>query len=281
MLEQLWYVYGVVPATLDTRGAPEGVEGGAITLVPQGDVAALVSHVPAEGYDAATLEARMADLTWLGIRARAHDEVLTWASDRGAVIPLPIFSLFNAESRVRDVLRERAVPLAAALDRVSSAHEYMLRVYREDAKLAAAMGELSARIAELERTAAAAPPGQRYLLQRKLEAERKTETRRVSEMIAAVAFESLAAHVQGSRGAVRMPMPNTGADAPGTMVLNAAFLVAHDDLDAFRAALTEHVERYEPAGMHFQFTGPWPPYHFTDAVLTDAPAVPAAGSPDV
>ena len=46
------------------------------------------------------------------------------------------------------------------------------------------------------------------------------------------------------------------------MILNAAFLVASDCLTDFQGTLTEIVEREQPHGFRFDFTGPWPPYHF-------------------
>jgi hypothetical protein len=48
----------------------------------------------------------------------------------------------------------------------------------------------------------------------------------------------------------------------GTAVLNASFLLAHGHEEAFRGELTALVNEHEPRGFRFEFTGPWPPYHF-------------------
>ena len=48
----------------------------------------------------------------------------------------------------------------------------------------------------------------------------------------------------------------------GVAVLNASFLLARAKVDEFRRALTRLVEEYESRGFRFEFTGPWPPYHF-------------------
>jgi len=58
-----------------------------------------------------------------------------------------------------------------------------------------------------------------------------------------------------------LPTPN--ADQVGAAVLNASFLVAHDRLDDFRAAVTDFVRAHDQRGFRVEFTGPWPPYHFT------------------
>jgi hypothetical protein len=46
------------------------------------------------------------------------------------------------------------------------------------------------------------------------------------------------------------------------MVLNAAFLVAPDALPDFQRTLTAIVEARDGQGFRFDFTGPWPAYHF-------------------
>ena len=56
---------------------------------------------------------------------------------------------------------------------------------------------------------------------------------------------------------------NSGAPREqGRAILNASFLVAPSRVVDFQKALTEMVNKYEPSGFKFDFTGPWPPYHF-------------------
>jgi hypothetical protein len=50
MTERLHYVYGVVGASMETATAPKGIEGGAVRLIPSGDVAALTTSVSADDY---------------------------------------------------------------------------------------------------------------------------------------------------------------------------------------------------------------------------------------
>ena len=158
--------------------------------------------------------------------------MLTWASDRGPVVPLPMFtSTFASRDAVRAMLRDRADELRRVLDRVGQGREYALRVYRVDSELKAALPTLSAEIAHSRRPPTLPLPGQRYLLQRKLEERSKDELRATSERFVAeiprcarrgVAVESMTS-----------PIARVTADAPGTMILNAAFLVAPDGLHAF------------------------------------------------
>lgn len=260
MADTVWYVYGIVPPTLDPARAPDGVDDVPVAIEAEDGIAALVSELPATAYGPAPLERNSADVEWLGPRAIAHDRVLSWASDRAAVVPLPMFSLFSTRDAVHAMLRERAFQLASALARAATGREYALRVYRVDAELLAAADELSDRLGELRRAADAAAPGQRYLLQRKLEAERKAELRVIAQRIAGGVFDALAPR---ALDAVRSPIPQGVApDAPGTMILNAAFLVEPEGFVDFQRTLSELVAIHDPQGFRFDFTGPWPPYHF-------------------
>src|ERR1700737_1110839 len=95
MSERLYYVYGVVGASAEIVTAPRGIDGGAVSLIPSGDVAALSTSVSADSYAPDKVEALTADVEWVSERATAHDRVLTWASDLGPVIPFPMWTLFS------------------------------------------------------------------------------------------------------------------------------------------------------------------------------------------
>jgi hypothetical protein len=256
------YVYGIVPSAIDLASAPPGVDDARVALEPCEDVAALMSAVDGEAYAPSSLERSTADVEWMSPRAVAHDRVLTWASDRGggAVVPLPMFSLFTGPAAVQQMLRERAPQLAEALQRVARGREYALRVYRVDAELMESMTAFSPHLAELASKAAAATPGQRYLLERKLEDEKRAEMRGVTMEIADAIVGALTVY---TIDAVKSPIPRvTDAAGRGPLVLNAAFLVAADRLTAFQQAVTSLVEQHGARGFRFDFTGPWPPYHF-------------------
>jgi hypothetical protein len=258
---QLVYVYGIVPASAALVSAPDGIDDAAVGGEQAGDLCAIVSRLDASQYSAAAVEESSADVEWLGPRAVAHDRVLTWASDRSAVIPFPMFSLFSGTAAVQRMLTERAGELIAVLERVARGREYALRVFRVDAELLGSVAALSPRLAELAASAASASPGQRYLLDRKLDAEKKTEMRVVSQQIVDEIVADLSTH---TIGVVRSPIPRVAEPGAsrGTMLLNAAFLVAADAFDVFQKTLTALIERHGPHGFRFDFTGPWPPYHF-------------------
>src|SRR5918999_504038 len=268
MADAIYYVYGVTPPGLDLVHAPEGLDGATLGLEAEGEIAALLSRLDPAVYAPAEVEARTSDVEWLGPRAVIHDRVLTWASDQGPVAPFPMFSaMFRDVASVRTMLRDRADRLRDALAVAARGREYGLRVYRDDAILLGAVSTLSPRLAELERAAANASPGQRYLLERKLDAERKTESRRVADETARDVYETLADDAVAAR---RIPMPRDVAERRAALALNAAFLVAPESYTTFRASVGKLAERLEPSGFRFEFSGPWPVYHFMETDGDDA-----------
>jgi gas vesicle protein GvpL/GvpF len=264
---EVWYVYGVVMAMPQFAHAPAGLDDASTEGLVDTELAAVASRLDGDAYAPAAVERGTADMEWLAPRAVAHDRVLTWASDRGPVVPFPMFSLFSNEDAVRAMLRERGPELQAALRRASEGREYALRVYRLDDELRTVAAELSPRLAELAESAGAASPGQRYLIERKLEAERKTELRAIAARVGQEILESLRPLATDAFTGAPVPRASTGGGmAENPLVLDAAFLIAPARLDAFRRELTAIIARHGSRGFRFDFTGPWPPYHFVQSV---------------
>lgn len=269
----LEYVYCVVQLPVEgalpaPAGPPPGLDGGAVRLVSladdervrapaPGELALVVSAVAAAEYG--TLEARIGDAAWLTPRAVAHDAVVTWAADAaaGAVVPLPMWVLFAGADAARRGLAAEGATLAAALAGVRGAREYAVRIVADAATVEREATRLDPDVAAVAARARTASPGQAYLLRRQL-AERQRAA--VREIAARVSEETHAALAAAARD-VAPAGERTGGSLPGT-VLDAAYLVAHERYDSFRAALTDAVARYGDAGFRFDFTGPWPPYHF-------------------
>jgi len=258
---EFWYVYGVVPTGASIARAPDGVDDTPLELCAEGDLAAIISRLDGQRYAPSEIERGTEDVEWLAPRAVAHDRVLTWMSDHGPVVPLPIFSMFSGAQAVRAMLSERHSELESALRRVAGGREYALRVYRIDAELTTIAGELSPRLKELQAAADAASPGQRYLLERKLDTERKNELHVIGGRIARDIVNTLRPFARNT-AETRISQRTTRPGAEGVLIVDAAFLVAADALNQFQSTLAELVRQHGTRGFRFDFTGPWPPYHF-------------------
>lgn len=268
----LLYVYAVVPMGTDLATAPAGLDDAPVRRIEEREMAALVSAVRGDVYAAERVEQQTEDVAWVAPRATAHDRVVTWAGDRGPVIPLPMFTLFRGEDRVRAMMRDRERELRETMTRVAQGEEYGLRIFRIEATLLGAVDALSSRLEALARQSREATPGQRYLVERKLEAERRNEMRRIAAGVAHAAFASLTPLALES---TREAVPAKGRDGTSDVaILNAYFLIKRGELEPFQRTLTELVREHGDHGFRFDFTGPWPPYHFVRGRDASAPAAP-------
>src|SRR5690606_14746928 len=181
----LVYLYGIVPADApDPSDELVGLEGRPVRLLRDGAVAALVSEVPADSYADEPLNAHLDDIGWVGERGLAHERVLDWFAERGPVVPLSLFSLHRDDERVRARLVDEADRVLPLLEALRGRREWRVKLWRRDAVVAENLEELSPTLKALTSEIEGAPPGRRYLLQKKLDAARVDELRRVSERVA-------------------------------------------------------------------------------------------------
>jgi hypothetical protein len=212
-------------AITEARDAPHrrGLRGASLRAIGETGLFATVSE-----HDDSRIEASEDDL-W------AHEAVVEALMQAPAVLPMRFGSSAADEPAVRALLRERRSEFTAALDRVRDKEELGVRAVFHEPQQA-------------QPTAvSAAGPGTVYMLSR-LEQERRSAATatRIHEPLAAIARESTR---------------RTGSPSAG--VLNAAYLVDRDMIDAFRTRVEELAEDVDEAAL--VCTGPWPPYSFTSA----------------
>jgi hypothetical protein len=260
MSDSLVYLYGVAPAAADDPPAElTGVESGPVRLVRLDRLAAIVSDVPAATYSDEVLDARLEDLAWIGERGLAHERVLDWYADRGAVIPSSLLSLHLDDDRLRGRLAEDEPRLADQLEALRGKREWGVKIWRHDATLDERIGEISPSLKAVDAELESAPPGRKFLLGKKREALKAEEVKHLSARVVHAAFDALRELADRS---VHIPLPSPPPGNERALALHAAFLVSEEGYAGFQRRLGELVREFQPFGFEFEFTGPWPPYHF-------------------
>jgi gas vesicle protein GvpL/GvpF len=248
------YVYAVVAGRPNARALTNlpTLPGGSVPrILPLDSSASLVvADVPAESFDAKTIDARLKDLDWLSRCGAAHHAVPDALIESHAVIPLRLFTLFSTEVKALSTFRKSKARVARALARVKGRQEWVLRIGRPDPGKVVAHPEV--------RTT---PPGRgdgksgTSFLHAKADVKRgRSERARRVAAEAARVFERLDALADASTA-----RPIT----PGTsLLLDAAFLVSKRRTAALQRTLTKHAQVLLDDGCPISFTGPWPPYSF-------------------
>ena len=237
-----WDVYGVVPA--GTRPEGTGVAARPVGILAEGDVAALVSVVPAEEFAEEPLREHLNDRAWLERTAREHEDALERALARTAVIPFRLCTVYESQDRVREFLSTHGAALADLLRRLDGRVELGVKAYFA--------GEARAESDEPQ-------SGREYLLRRQRERDAAEEAARFKVECARASHEALAAAAEEARA--NPPQPPELSGRTEEMLLNGAYLVRRDD-GRLADAVAELESRYGSHGVTYEVTGPWPPYNF-------------------
>jgi hypothetical protein len=254
-------MYGIVSA--DAPDPPEelkGLDGSPVDVVRVGDLAAIVSDVSQEGYSDDALNSRLDDLAWVGERGLAHESVLDWFSERTPTIPLSLFSLHASRERLQTRIAAESFDFLQILERLRGKKEWGIKLWRKETEAREGIDSLSPSLQELASQIEAAPEGRRFLLERKRESMRVEELRAVSNRIAHDVFAALRDHADAG---ATVPLPNTSSSLDRVPLLHAAFLVSDASFASFQQAVTDEAGRLAGSGFELEFTGPWPPYHFS------------------
>ncbi|MEU9146702.1 GvpL/GvpF family gas vesicle protein [Streptomyces sp. NPDC048349] len=257
MSDELLYVYTVLrtesppspPLDLDVPAAL----GTGLELVAHEGLTAVVEPVDAADFDEQPLRARLEDLDWLAGVARAHHGVVARVGSRTTTVPLRLATICRGRDGVRRMLAEARTTLGEALERVANAEEWGVKLYAHAAPADPAPAEPRAA------SSAGAPSGRDYLRRRisdrRAQADRTGQAQRAAEAL----HERLSHQAAGA--VLHPPQQQQLSKAPGTNVLNAAYLVPTADRQTFLDGVP--TEDDLPAGVRIELTGPWVPYSFT------------------
>jgi hypothetical protein len=266
----LSYVYCLVrsarrPALGDPPAAmPDAAD---LRAVKAGDsLWAIVSTVPADGYDEAALAKGLQDLDWVGRRAMAHEAVVEHFLPAAAVLPMQLFTLFTSDERALEHVGRDRARIDRILTRLTRQLEWGLRLSFDEQAARTAVETGSGK--RSGKTAAADPSGTSYLTRKRdllnVTRVQLTEARAEADRL----YRAMSREATDARRRTA-----TEQGTPGSrLLLDAAFLVPVRRADAFRNALRRNARTLTAAGLVVSLTGPWPAYNFIDGAAPRAAA---------
>ncbi|MFD7517399.1 GvpL/GvpF family gas vesicle protein [Streptomyces niveus] len=250
------YVYAVGAAgdALDSvLPGRTGTHGGSLRTVRGGGLVALVSSVPRDAFDTDGLRAQMEDIQQLEVLARTHHGVVEAAYQHATVLPMRLATVYLDDTRVTQMLVERALEFGDLLSRLAGHVELGVKVYADPREAATAS---TAAMAPDER--AVTTPGRAYLRQRRVQHRNHRDAYRAAGVVAAEV-----PHRVGALARARLAhRPQQGDLAPGAgeNVANDAYLVEASRVSEFHAGLAGLAD--DVPGVRVEITGPWAPYSF-------------------
>ena len=214
-----------------------GLGGAAPRLIYQEAMAAVVSEFEGE-----TVSVTRENVL-------AHERVVSRVL--AGITPLPFrFGTLASEERIQSYVASQMSPLKAALEHVRGAVEMSVKIIWD---AAGNRREALANEAQAQHGAAVTGAGTEFMMakRREIAGDERLQIR-AGELDAWLA-EALRDVVRESSVELR---------PAESLVLSASYLVARENLNAYRARLEK--ARLERQDLHFLTSGPWPPYSFSN-----------------
>lgn len=243
------YVYCVSDAGSFDNGGPSlatpGIGGpdAVVRVIKEGDLAAVVSDAPAEGYDVSREN------------LLAHHRVLEEAMAHADILPVAFGTVAVDDAEVREKLLSREHDqLHANLDYIRGCVELTLRVFWDRQRLFDEIVAEDDEVRGLRDSIAGHPEAATYfdrirlgeLTEAAINAKREVEADAILAELAPLAVDTVLNPILSD-----------------TMLLNAAFLVERSRVPEFDAAV-EAVGASRGERLRFQYAGPLPPFNFVD-----------------
>ncbi|HJY31003.1 MAG TPA: GvpL/GvpF family gas vesicle protein [Pyrinomonadaceae bacterium] len=264
MSSSAFYVYciaeSVATAQLPAESLPAAIEEDAkLEWVTVNKLAALTSEVPQETYSEERLAVHLTDATWTAIRAMRHETVVEYVAKRATVIPLRFGTIYLERSGIKQMLTEKAREFEELIEHLRGREEWGVNVYCDRAVLLSSITSVSPVLRDLVERAQQAPPGQSYLMQKKIETLKVDESRVAVNRIVDQVEEKLKTQSDEAR---RLRILNVETTEHGELKAKFAFLVQRSDFEEFRDAAEQLAREHQAAGIRLELTGPWPVYNF-------------------
>jgi hypothetical protein len=259
-----YYVYGIVKdsGSQPVGGLPEnGIDPAyPVYALPYQAIQAIVSKVSLREFGQKELKANLEDMKWLEAKVRVHQSILETVLASHTLIPMRFCTIYQSESRVQEMLAQNYDAFMNALSWLEGKQEWGVKVYCNGKTLAQRVGEISDRVKELKAEREQKSSGAAYFLKKKMDEAIAEEMERVSDEYAQHSHDSLSSHAEEAIINALQSKDLTGRKEAA--ILNGAYLVAEEQLAAFRTELESLAEEHSDLGFIYEMTGPWPPYNF-------------------
>ncbi|MFI7345682.1 GvpL/GvpF family gas vesicle protein [Streptomyces sp. NPDC049936] len=250
-------VTGTPPDPAALAAATGHEEGGPLRVLDAGGgLGLVVQDVPAALFDEEALTERLNRPTDLERCARAHHRAVEAAAGRGAVVPLPMATLYRGDRSAVRAVRDRRPVLEALLDRLRNRTEWAVKVHAAEGT----PDDLPTAPADPGTGSGSGSGGRAYLSR----ASARRRDRQQAQGRARAEAEAVDAELRRYAVAATRHRPQserlTGRRTP--QLLNAAYLVEDADRAAFTRALSGLTAEGRHPAVRADASGPWIPYSF-------------------
>ena len=264
------YLYCIREKTEDVSGFNiRGIDGkrDVFTIIHR-ELEAVVSRICLSKFTSEEIQRKaVEDLNWIKEKAVIHEGVIEEAM-RGAdgfvnVIPMRFGIIFKDKTGLKETLDRDYAKMRRRLNRIRGKQEWSVKIYLMDSERFELMvKEKNEDIRLKEKKMASMPEGMAYFMEEELKETICNEVNKELDAMSDNLFGKLGEEAAESVKTKILDREMTGKTE--RMVLNAAFLVYTDKVDAFVKTLEDMAEGFKTRGLSLEYSGPWPPFNFTN-----------------
>ena len=266
-MKKLHYLYCVTKDNLPTFNFEDlGIVVRSICF--QG-ICAIVSEVLPEDFSEDNLKKNLTDMGWVEKNIRLHEKVIetvlknSCLPDRQAcVIPFKFGTLFNTEENLKIMLKQHTDKFKTTLKHLEGKEEWGVKVYCDIDKLKANLIHEDQELLSIDKEINSASPGKAFILKKKKDELIKTNVNKKLNEYGQLIFEKLNQH--STQSCINKLLPKEVTERKVEMILNSAFLIEKNKVGGFIEAEGALNKISQEMGFLLDFTGPWPPYNFTN-----------------
>jgi hypothetical protein len=257
-----YYVYGVMDGDRSSLPALTGVDADhTVTVVADGELAALVSRIPLAEWGEERLREHLADMGWVETVARRHEEVLEAVAASRTLIPMRLCTIYRDQEAVRGMMRRETAAMRDALRMLAGRAEWAVKVF------SAGVPEPAG--ADVDGAVDDASSGAAYLQQR----QRAHRSRARADERQTEACEAIHARL-GSLAVRALLIPSQRPEVSGhsgEMLFNGVYLLDEGAVSPLLDTIEALQSEFEPVGLELVATGPWPAYNFVPDAIGATP----------
>jgi len=255
------------PSTFHKRG----IDGkGEIFTIIHGGLEAVVSRVSLLKFASEEIRKKaVEDLNWIREKAVIHEDVIEEAM--GGVdgslnaIPMRFGIIFKDKSGLKETLDRDHAKIKRLLNKIRGKQEWSIKIYLTDSeRFELTVKEKSEEIRLKEKEIASMPEGMAYFMEEELKEIVGNEANKELNGMLEDIFGKLGEGAAESIKTKTLDREMTGKAE--RMVFNAAFLVHADKIDSFNKTIESIDDEIEAKGLRLEYSGPWPPFNFTNEV---------------
>ena|SRR3989338_1653198 len=256
----LIYLYCLTNKIPKLREA-EDLVGNACFFYYQG-LYAVVSNVSTDEFSEENLKKNLADLEWIKTKAGIHEKTIETVMKDSCVIPFKFGTIFNTEENLKIMLKKHISKFKDNLKYLEGKEEWGVKIYCDMDKLRENLIREDKGLLNIDKEINSASPGKAFILKKKKDELVNTSVNKKLNDYGQLIFERLNQH--SIQSCINKLLPREVTERKEEMILNSAFLIKKDKIENFVNVKSALKELFEERGFFLDFTGPWPPYNFTN-----------------